>query len=89
MLDWVAQVRENRLPPLEKMVATIMTHLISILVWYDCHISTAKVEGINNKIKVLKRNAYGFKRWHVSCQDYRRFTIAALLEMFDEPNFIL
>ncbi|MBQ7427582.1 MAG: transposase, partial [Prevotella sp.] len=22
---------------------------------------TAKVEGINNKIKVLKRNAYGFR----------------------------
>ncbi|MBO4663943.1 MAG: transposase, partial [Bacteroidaceae bacterium] len=23
--------------------------------------STAKVEGINNKIKVMKRNAYGFR----------------------------
>lgn len=25
----------------------------------DCHISTGKVEGINNKIHVLKRTAYG------------------------------
>ena len=32
-----------------------------ILAWYDCHISTGKVEGINNKIKVMKRNAYGFR----------------------------
>ena len=32
-----------------------------ILAWYDCHLSTGKVEGINNKIKVMKRNAYGFR----------------------------
>ena len=29
----------------------------SILAWYDCPISTGKVEGINNKIKVMKRVA--------------------------------
>ena len=34
---------------------------MNILAWYDCHISTGKVEGINNKIKVLKRAAYGFR----------------------------
>lgn len=32
-----------------------------ILAWYDCPISTGKVEGINNKIKVMKRVAYGFR----------------------------
>lgn len=32
-----------------------------ILVWYDCPIATGKVEGINNKIKVMKRVAYGFR----------------------------
>ncbi|MFG6320175.1 MAG: transposase, partial [Lachnospiraceae bacterium] len=25
------------------------------------HISSGRVEGINNKIKVMKRNAYGFR----------------------------
>ena len=44
-----------------KMAATIMAHRTGILAWYDCHISTGKVEGINNKIKVMKRNAYGFR----------------------------
>ena len=39
-----------------------------ILAWYDCHLSTGKVEGINNKIKVMKRNAYGFR-------DERYFTL--------------
>jgi len=27
----------------------------------DSHISTIKEKGINNKIKVMKRNAYGFR----------------------------
>jgi len=60
-LDWVAQAKESKVPQLEKMAATIMAHRTGILAWYDCHISTRKVEGINNKIKVMKRNAYGFR----------------------------
>ena len=31
-----------------------------LLSWYDKRITTAMVEGINNKIKVMKRDAYGF-----------------------------
>ena len=41
-----------------------MAHRTGILAWYDCHISTGKVEGINNKIKVMKRTAYGFRDEH-------------------------
>lgn len=61
LLDWVTQARESNVPQLEKMATTIMTHRTGILAWYDCPISTGKVEGINNKIKVMKRNAYGFR----------------------------
>lgn len=43
------------------MANTIVAHKSGILAWYDCKISTAKVEGINNKIKVMKRKAYGFR----------------------------
>lgn len=32
-----------------------------ILAWYDHSISNGKIEGINNKIKVLKRQAYGYR----------------------------
>ena len=35
-------------------------HREGILAWYDKKITTAMVEGINNKIKVMKREAYGF-----------------------------
>ena len=59
--DWVRQARESKIPQLEKMANTLMLYRSGILAWYDCHISTGKVEGINNKIKVMKRNAYGFR----------------------------
>jgi len=40
---------------------TIMAYRTGILAWYNSPISTEKVEGINNKIKVMKRVAYGFR----------------------------
>ena len=58
---WVEQARQSKVPRLERMVATLMARRTGIFAWYDCRFSTAKVEGINNKIKVLKRNAYGFR----------------------------
>ena len=61
MLDWVKQARESKVPQLTKMADTIMAYRTCILAWYDSLISTAKVEGINNKIKVMKRVAYGFR----------------------------
>jgi transposase len=59
--DWVKQAKESKVPQLIKMAGTIMAYRTGILAWYDCHISTGKVEGINNKIKVMKRTAYGFR----------------------------
>lgn len=64
MLDWIRQAQESKVQQLVKMAATIMAHRTGILAWYDCHISTGKVEGINNKIKVMKRTAYGFGDEH-------------------------
>ena len=61
MLDWVKQAQENKVPQLMKMAVTIMAYRTGVLAWYDCPISTGKAEGINNKIKVMKRVAYGFR----------------------------
>lgn len=66
--DWVKQARESKIPQLMRMAATLLAHRRGILAWYDSRISTGKVEGINNKIKVMKRNAYGFR-------DDRYFTL--------------
>ena len=32
-----------------------------ILSWYDFQITNGKLEGINNKIKTMKRQAYGYR----------------------------
>ena len=61
MLDWVKQARESKVPQLMKMADTIMAYRTSILAWYDYPISAGKIEGVNNKIKVMKRTAYGFR----------------------------
>ena len=66
--DWVKQAEQSKIPQLQKMAVTMRAYKAGILAWYDCHLSTGKVEGINNKIKVMKRNAYGFR-------DDRYFTL--------------
>jgi len=66
--DWVRQAEQSKIPQLQKMAVTMRAYKTGILAWYDCHLSTGKVEGINNKIKVMKRNAYGFR-------DDRYFTL--------------
>ena len=69
-----------------KMAGTLLAHRRGILAWYDCHISTGKVEGINNKIKVMKRNAYGFRDDGILLSGSMHYTIAVSLEMSDEPK---
>ena len=59
--DWIRQAEQSKITQLQKMAVTVKTYKKGILAWYDCHLSTRKVEGINNKIKVMKRNAYGFR----------------------------
>lgn len=59
--EWVRLARESGQKQLVRMAATLLAHRWGILAWYDHHVSSGKVEGINNKIKVMKRNAYGFR----------------------------
>ncbi len=40
---------------------TLRLHAVGILAWYDYPISTGPLEGTNNKIKTMKRQAYGFR----------------------------
>ncbi len=40
---------------------TLAAYRSGILAWYDYPISTGPLEGTNNKIKTMKRQAYGFR----------------------------
>jgi transposase len=59
--DRIRQAEQNKITQLQKIAITMRTYRKGILAWYDCHLSTGKVEGINNKTKVMKRNTYGFR----------------------------
>jgi hypothetical protein len=47
--------------PLVRMGNTLAAHRYGILNWYDHPISSGPMEGTNNKIKVMKRMAYGYR----------------------------
>ena len=44
-----------------RFARTLATHMDGILAYYDYPISTGPLEGTNNKIKTMKRQAYGFR----------------------------
>ena len=46
---------------LKKNGKTLMLHREGILNYYEYPISTGPLEGTNNKIKTMKRQAYGFR----------------------------
>jgi len=49
------------LAPLKKLAQTLTRHFVGILNFFDHPITNGKIEGINNKIKTLKRQAYGYR----------------------------
>jgi transposase len=61
LLDWIAQAETSGIRMLMTMARTLRTHAWQILSYYDYPISTGPLEGTNNKIKTMKRQAYGYR----------------------------
>lgn len=59
--DWCARARASGIKVLQTMAKTLQEHRNGILNWYRHPISTGPLEGTNNKIKTLKRQAYGYR----------------------------
>lgn len=59
--SWVKRARSSKIQMLSKFANTLLAHRSGILAYYDYRISTAPLEGTNNKIKTMKRQAYGFR----------------------------
>ena len=59
--DWIARAECSGIRMLQGMAKTIAAHREGILAWYDYPISTGPLEGTNNKIQTMKRQAYGFR----------------------------
>jgi transposase len=58
---WIHKAYNSAIPAIMSIAGTILKYKKGILNYFDMPITTGKVEGINNKIKVLKRKAYGFR----------------------------
>jgi transposase len=59
--DWVARARASGIRMLKQFAATLEEYQEGILAYYKYPISTGPLEGTNNKIKTMKRQAYGFR----------------------------
>jgi len=61
MDDWIARARSSDIKMLISFSKTLEEHRAGILAYYDFPISTGPLEGTNNKIKTLQKQAYGFR----------------------------
>ncbi len=61
LLDWISQAECSGIRMLINFAKTLRAHAWGILAYYDHPISTGPLEGTNNKINTMKRQAYGFR----------------------------
>jgi transposase len=59
--EWYDRALRSRLEPLKEFARKLRAYLPGILAHCHWPLHTSLLEGINNKIKVLKRMAYGFR----------------------------
>lgn len=65
---WCTKVLRSRIEPLAKVARMIRNHRDLILNWFRARgeISSAVVEGFNNKAKLITRRAYGYRSFQVA-----------------------
>ncbi len=61
---WIATAESTGIKQLMKFARTLQIHREGILNWYDHPISTGPLDGTNNKIKLIQRQAYGYRDLH-------------------------
>lgn len=59
--DWIARAHASGITILKKFANTLQLHRQGLLAWYNHPISTGPLEGTNNKIKTMQRQAYGYR----------------------------
>lgn len=62
---WCTQVMRSKIEPMKKVAKTIRKHKPLILNWFKAKkaFSSGIVEGLNNKVKVATKKAYGFREF--------------------------
>jgi transposase len=58
---WIRRAEASGIKILKQMGKTLAAHRSGLLTYYDAMITSGPMEGTNNKIKTMKRQAYGFR----------------------------
>jgi transposase len=58
---WIGRAEASGIKMLQQMGKTLAAHRSGLLAYYDAMITSGPMEGTNNKIKTMKRQAYGFR----------------------------
>src|SRR5262249_15092995 len=58
---WIRRAEASGIKVVQQMARTLAAHRSGLLAYYDVMISSGPMEGTNNKIKTMKRQAYGFR----------------------------
>lgn len=77
---WIARALASGIKHFVRLAKTLRDHKHCLFTYFQHRISTGPLEGLNNKIKVLKRQAYGFRDL-----EYFRLRLAFIHE--DTPAF--
>ncbi len=59
--DWLRRAEASCIKVLQQFAGTLAMYRTGILAYYDYRISTGPLEGTNNKIKTMQRQAYGYR----------------------------
>jgi transposase len=72
---WIGRAEASGVKILQQMGKTLAAHRSGLLAYYDAMITSGPMEGTNNKIKTMKRQAYGFRD-----QEFFKLKILAIHE---------
>jgi transposase len=75
VMSWRQRAMDSGIKVMQQFARTLGSRLFGILNWFRHPISTSPLEGVNNKIKTMKRQAYGFRD-----QEFFKLKIYALHE---------
>jgi transposase len=80
LIKWRDKVRRSALTCFDEFLTTLNNWLDEIINYFVNRLSSGFVEGLNNKIKTIKRRCYGitrvitlFQRLYLDLEGYRRF----------------
>jgi transposase len=75
LTDWIRRAEASGVRMIQQMARTLASRRSGLLAYYDYPISTGPLEGTNNKIKTMKRQAYGYRD-----QEFFKLKILAIHE---------